>query len=85
MTARRRRGEPLDAQQTAGELADGAERYMWAFIEGDHVILSIPGIRDLELSSDDAQMIGEMLLARSNEAKNRASNKVREIDLEDQK
>jgi hypothetical protein len=42
--------------------SEGAERYMWAFRDGKAIVLSIPGIRDLKLSVDEARTIGRMLM-----------------------
>jgi hypothetical protein len=67
-------GNPHDAHAPKADGADGAERYMWAYVEDDGVVLSIPGIRNLELSADDARVIGEMLIEQSCEAKKRATH-----------
>jgi hypothetical protein len=55
---------------------EGAERYMWAFREGATVILSIPGIRDLNLSADEARTIGRMLMDTADDVdREKSSNK----------
>jgi hypothetical protein len=41
---------------------------MWSFVQANQVVLSIPGLRDLELSADDARAIGEMLIEHADEA-----------------
>jgi hypothetical protein len=41
---------------------DGAERYMWAFPDGNHVILAIPGLRNLTLEAAEARTIGEIII-----------------------
>ncbi len=41
---------------------DGAERYMWVFRAGSSAVLSVPGIRDLMMSAEEARNIGQMLL-----------------------
>lgn len=41
---------------------DGAERYMWVFREGSSAVLSVPGIRDLTMSAEEARNIGQMLI-----------------------
>jgi hypothetical protein len=63
----KRRKEPRDAPRESAVGDAGAERYMWAFPEGDHVTLSIPGVRDLELSGDEARAIGELLITTANQ------------------
>jgi hypothetical protein len=73
MAVQGRCGKPHSTDRPNVDAADGAERYMWAYVKGDGVVLSIPGIRDLELSADDAQVIGEMLITQSEEAKARSS------------
>ncbi|MGH3853516.1 MAG: hypothetical protein ACRDR6_08455 [Pseudonocardiaceae bacterium] len=56
MTARTRRSKNRAAKSGQGRLGDeGAERYMWVFPEGHHIVLTIPGLRDLELNVDDAK------------------------------
>lgn len=68
MTKRARRARPVGAMSPDEEVVDeGAERYMWAFSEGDRVVLSIPGLRDLKLSVNEARTIGEMLIRTADE------------------
>lgn len=68
MTARARRDKRPDAKTPLGKLGDkGAERYMWVFPEEHHVVLAIPGIRDLKLSAHEARAIGEMLIQTADE------------------
>jgi len=75
MTARAGR-EPPQGKRPAVSVGDeGSERYMWAYPEGDHVVLSIPGLRDLELSGDDARIIGEELIATADELETLAPRK----------
>ncbi|MGH3600625.1 MAG: hypothetical protein ACRDQH_10155 [Pseudonocardiaceae bacterium] len=63
MTARTRRSKNRSAKSGQGRLGDeGAERDMWVFPEGHHIVLTIPGPRDLELDVDDARTIGEILI-----------------------
>ena len=63
MTARTRRSKTHSAKSGQGRLGDeGAERYMWVFPEGHHIVLTIPGLRDLELTVNDARTIGEILI-----------------------
>ncbi|MEC3978614.1 hypothetical protein [Amycolatopsis sp. H20-H5] len=72
MTARaRRKQEPCATSQATNLGDEGAERYMWAFVEGEHVTLSIPGVRDMELSSDEARAIGEMLVSAASQVDQR--------------
>jgi hypothetical protein len=35
---------------------------MWAFPDGNHVILAIPGLRNLTLEAAEARTIGEILI-----------------------
>jgi hypothetical protein len=64
--AKRVRRTGARASEDGGD--EGAERYMWAFREGTAVILSIPGIRDLTLSADEARTIGRMLIDTADDA-----------------
>lgn len=51
-----------------GHLGDeGAERYMWVVPEGNLIVLTIPGLRDLKLDVTEARTIGEMLIQVANE------------------
>lgn len=62
------RQEPGDGSGASRALGDaGSERYMWAFRDGDNVVLSIPGLRDLEFNCEDARMIGNMLITTADE------------------
>lgn len=74
MAGRARRGRPQSDLRSSDDHTDGAERYMWAYVQGDGVVLSIPGLRDLELDADDARTIGEMLIERATEAVNNRVN-----------
>ena len=76
MTARARRDKRPDTKTPLGKLGDkGAERYMWVFPEEHHVVLTIPGIRDLKLSAHEARAIGEMLIQTADELpKNHANH-----------
>jgi hypothetical protein len=48
MTGQARRGKTPHVTSPLVSLGDeGAERYMWAFREGNQVVLAIPGLRDL--------------------------------------
>lgn len=68
MTKRARRAQPDGAVYSGKEVVDeGAERYMWAFPEGDGIVLSIPGLRDLKLSVSEARTIGGMLIRTADE------------------
>jgi hypothetical protein len=68
MTARTRRSKTRSAKSGQGRLGDeGAERYMWVFPEGHHIVLTIPGLRDLELTVNDARTIGEILIQTADE------------------
>lgn len=40
---------------------------MWVFPEGHHIVLTIPGLRDLELTVNDARTIGEILIQTADE------------------
>lgn len=74
MSTGAKRGRPRKATgRTSGATDEGAERYMWAFPDGDRVVLSIPGVRDLEFSSDEARSVGEMLIATANDVSNKPS------------
>jgi hypothetical protein len=55
---------------------------MWSFVQANQVVLSIPGLRDLELSADDARAIGEMLIAHAGEAARYKSGPIREPEPE---
>ncbi|MBV9030572.1 MAG: hypothetical protein JO364_09730 [Pseudonocardiales bacterium] len=75
MTARARRDKRPDARTPLGKLGDkGAERYMWVFPEEHHVVLTIPGIRDLKLTAHEARAIGEMLIQTADELTNNHSS-----------
>lgn len=77
MTKRARRAQPVGAMSSGKEVADeGSERYMWAFPEGDGVVLSIPGLRDLKLSLSEARTIGEMLIRTADETTGSCKNLV---------
>lgn len=64
MAKRVRRTESRATEDSGSE---GAERYMWAFRDEKSVILSIPGIRDLKLSAEEARTIGKMLTDTADE------------------
>ena len=69
MTARAPRNNSTEANSAVEETAaDGAERYMWAFQQGNRIVLSIPGLRDLKLSIREARTIGTMLIETADEA-----------------
>jgi hypothetical protein len=69
MTARAPRNNSTEANPAAEETAtEGAERYMWAFQQGNRIVLSIPGLRDLKLSIREARTIGKMLIETADEA-----------------
>lgn len=69
MTARAPRNNSTEAKPAAEETAaEGAERYMWAFQQGNRIVLSIPGIRDLKLGIREARTIGNMLIETADEA-----------------
>jgi hypothetical protein len=68
MTGQARRGKTPHVASLLGSLGDeGAERYMWAFQEGNSVVLTIPGLRDLTLDADEARTIGKMLIETADE------------------
>jgi hypothetical protein len=68
MRARARRGMTPHAESALGRLGDeGAERYMWVVPEGDHIVLAIPGLRNLKLDATEARTIGEMLIQAADE------------------
>jgi hypothetical protein len=71
MTRRARRTNPNSAKPASGETSDGAERYMWSFPDGDAVVLSIPGLRDLKLSPDEARAAGKMLIETADQISGR--------------
>ncbi|MBV9143513.1 MAG: hypothetical protein JO115_21810 [Pseudonocardiales bacterium] len=63
MTGQVRRGKtPATTSSLYNLRDDGAERYIWAFPEGDHVVLVIPGLRNLILEATEARTIGEILI-----------------------
>jgi hypothetical protein len=77
MAARARRGKVPYAKSPPGNLGDeGAERYMWAFLEGSQIVLAIPGLRDLKLNANEARTIGEMLIQAADEAAGHRRNQV---------
>lgn len=68
MTGQARRGKTPRVASPVGSLGDeGAERYMWAFREGNQVVLAIPGLRDLTLDADEARTIGKLLIQTADE------------------
>jgi hypothetical protein len=68
MTGQARRGKTPHGAPSVGSLGDeGVERYMWAFREGNQVVLSIPGLRDLTLDADEARAIGKLLIQTADE------------------
>lgn len=74
MTARAKRDKRSTATTPLEKRGDrDAERYMWVFPEQDHVVLTIPGIRDLKLSAHEARAIGEMLIQTADELTNNHS------------
>lgn len=75
MTGRDRR-RSRSVKCASGAVSDGAERYMWAFPDGDEVVLSIPGLRDLKLSPDDARTAGQMLIETAEEVSKHGSNRI---------
>ena len=81
MTARARRGKTGSAKSPHERLGDeGAERYMWVFTEGDQILLTIPGLRDLKLSVTDARTIGEMLIQTADEMTKQHNNQTESGD-----
>ena len=68
MAAQTRRSKAGYTKSSRRRLGDeDAERYMWVFPEGDHIVLTIPGLRDLELGVNDARTIGEILIQTADE------------------
>ena len=68
MTGQARRGKTPHVTSPVGSLGDeGVERYMWAFPEGNQVVLAIPGLRDLTLDADEARAIGKLLIQTADE------------------
>jgi hypothetical protein len=81
MAARARRGKTGSAKSPHERLGDeGAERYMWVFPEGDQIVLTIPGLRDLKLSVTDARTIGEMLIQTADEITRHRTNQTESGD-----
>jgi hypothetical protein len=77
MTGQARRGNTPSATSPLDNLGDeGAERYMWAFPEGNHVVLAIPGLRDLKLDPDEARTIGKILAQTADEITERHRNQI---------
>jgi hypothetical protein len=69
MTAHPPHNNSTEPNPTTEETAtEGAERYMWAFQQGNRIVLSIPGLRDLKLSIREARTIGKMLIETADEA-----------------
>ena len=68
MTTREQRSHAVEAQASdKGVVDDGAERYIWVFLEGNRVVLAIPGLRGLKFSIDEARTVGEMLIQAADE------------------
>jgi hypothetical protein len=68
MTGQARRGKTSHDTPSVGSLGDeGVERYIWAFSEGNQVLLSIPGLRDLTLDADEARALGKLLIQTADE------------------
>ncbi len=68
MAARPRRNKTRHVKSAQERLGDeGAERYMWVFPEGHHIVLTIPGLRNLKLNVNDARTIGEILIQTADE------------------
>lgn len=65
---KRRKARREGSSAGSGSQAEGTERYMWAFSERDQVVLSIPGLRDLRLTSREARTVGEMLIETADDA-----------------
>jgi hypothetical protein len=75
MTGRARRDKSSSAPSPLEDLGDeGAERYMWAFPEGNQVVLAIPGLRDLKLDPEEARTIGTILTQTADEINERHRN-----------
>jgi hypothetical protein len=75
MTRQARRGKTPSAPSPLEDLGDeGAERYMWAFPEGNQVVLAIPGLRDLKLDPEEARTIGKILAQTADEITERHRN-----------
>jgi hypothetical protein len=75
MAARTRRSKNRSVKSPHGRLGDeGAERYMWVFPEGHHIVLTIPGLRDLKLNVNDARTIGEILIQTADEMTKHPNN-----------
>jgi hypothetical protein len=75
MTGQARRGKTPSTTSPLDNLGDeGAERYMWAFPEGNHVVLAIPGLRDLKLDPEEARTIGKILDQTADEITERHRN-----------
>jgi hypothetical protein len=68
MTTRARRLPSVKAKPSEkGVVDEGAERYIWAFSEGNRLVLAIPGLRGLKFSVQEARTIGEMLIQAADE------------------
>jgi hypothetical protein len=81
MAARPRRGKTRYVKSAQGRLGDeGAERYMWVFPEGNHIVLTIPGLRDLKLNVNDARAIGEILIQTADEMTKHRNNQAESED-----
>lgn len=80
MAARPRRSRKPQAKSPHGIGDEGAERYMWVFPEGHHIVLTIPGLRDLKLNVNDARTIGEILIQTADEITKHHSNETESGD-----
>ena len=68
MTTREQRSHAVEAQASdKGVVDEGAERYLWVFLEGNRVVLAIPGLRGLKFSIDEARTVGDMLIQAADE------------------
>ena len=68
MTTPPRRSHAVEAKaEGKGVVDEGAERYIWVFPEDNRVVLTIPGLRGLKFSIDEAKTVGEMLIQTADE------------------
>ena len=68
MTTRAQHSHSAEAKEgDEGVVDEGAERYLWVFLEGNRVVLAIPGLRGLRFSIDEARTVGDMLIQAADE------------------
>ncbi|MFT7841355.1 hypothetical protein Q5530_34915 [Saccharothrix sp. BKS2] len=48
--------------------AIGAERYIWVYAKRESVVLSVPGVRDLEFSFNDAREVADSMNKSADDA-----------------